>query len=676
MEPKNMMDMALIPGIDPIDIGLGSSEKANAAPQVKPRKKSMTSVYLKFFETAPDGKSRRCKFCKQTYSIATATGNLGRHLSHRHPGYDKLGDTVTTQSPQSQPSPVTKKPHSQPQPQAKPPSVDFDHLNWLLLKWLVLGSHPPSLLEEDWLVNSFKFLSPSAKFWPSENFHAVILEVFRSMREDVRASLEHVNSKVSITLDFWNSYEQVSYMSVTGHWIDENWFLHKVLLDITRIPYPCGGTDIYHVLVKILKMYNIDNRILSCTHDNSQNVVHGCHTLKEDLDGQKGGPFCYIPCAARTLNLIIEDGLRTAKPVISKIREFVLEMNASVKISEDFQQTTAEYQEGSWKFPLDASTRWSGNYMLLDIVHKASKSMDAVVRKHDEILGSRNMLLNHAEKNAVNIMHTYLEPFYKITNNICTSKVRTAGLVLFFMDHVAEIIAACRDSRHNPDWLKSTADDMAKKVRSYNTQVYNVFTYMAAVLDPRIKIELIPENLNSENNLEEARSHFMRNYATSHFPAMANGYSAQECEDGSGVSFAEEIARKRRRVSMSTTTDELTQYLSEPPAPIPIDVLDWWKANSTRYPRLSVMARDFLTIQATSVAPDELFCRKGDEIDKQRCCLPHSSMQALLCIQSWIQNGFKLKYRSTEVDYEKLMEPVAVTSADNVSTGLDKKVNS
>lgn len=71
-----MMDMTLIPTIDPIDIGLGSSEKVNAVPSTKPRKKTMTSVYLKFFETAPDGKSRRCKFCSQSYSIATATGKF------------------------------------------------------------------------------------------------------------------------------------------------------------------------------------------------------------------------------------------------------------------------------------------------------------------------------------------------------------------------------------------------------------------------------------------------------------------------------------------------------------------------------------------------------------------------------------------------------------------------
>lgn len=77
MDPKavTMMDGAIIPAIDPIDIGIGSSEKGNAGVPAKPRKKTMTSVYLKYFETATDGKSRRCKFCGQSYSIATATGN-------------------------------------------------------------------------------------------------------------------------------------------------------------------------------------------------------------------------------------------------------------------------------------------------------------------------------------------------------------------------------------------------------------------------------------------------------------------------------------------------------------------------------------------------------------------------------------------------------------------------
>lgn len=658
----------IIPSIDPINIGLGSSEKGNAITAAKPRKKTMTSVYLKFFETAPDGKSRRCKFCGQSYSIATATGNLGRHLSNRHPGYDKSGDAVSN----SAPHPITVVKKSQPQ-QGKAPPVDYDHLNWLLIKWLIVASLPPSTLEESWLANSFKFLNPSVQLWPGEKYKAVFREVFRSMQEDVRASLDQVSSKFSITLDFWTSYEHIYYMSITCHWIDENWSFQKVLLDICHISHPCGDAEVYNCLVKVLKAYNIENRVLSCTHDNSQSAMHACHTLKEDLDGQKVGPFCYIPCAARTLNLIIDDGLRTTKSVISKIREFVLELNASLEMSEDFIQLTTAYQEGSWKFPLDASARWSGNYQMLDIVRKASKSLDAVIRKYEETLGNR-MPLSTTEKNVVGIMHQYLEPFYKTTTNICTSKVPTIGLVLFFMDHISEKIAVCRESRHSPDWLKNAAEDMAIKARNYNTQVCNIFTYMTAILDPRIKGELIPENLSSENYLEEARTHFMRNYSTSHFPSLTSGYSAQEIEDGGGVSFAEEIARKKRRASMSPATDELTQYLSEPPAPIPTDVLEWWKVNSTRYPRLSVMARDFLTVQATSVAPEDLFCRKGDEIEKQRFSMPHESAQALLCIRSWTQSGMKLKFKSTEIDYERLMELAVAAAADNSNAGSDKKL--
>lgn len=668
MEPKTIMDIALIPNIDPIDIAIGSSEKGSGGSSGKPRKKTMTSVYLKYFETAPDGKSRRCKFCGQSYSIATATGNLGRHLSNRHPGYEKKGDVVASSTPQPIIASVTKKPI----PQGKGTQVDYDHLNWLLIKWLVLASLPPSTLEEKWLANSFKFLNPSVRLWPGDKYKAVLQEVFRSMREDVRASLEHVSSKFSLTLDLWTSFEDNFYLSVTCHWIDENWSFHKVLLDICRVPYPHGGSDIFSALLKVLKTYNIENRVLSCTHDNSQNANHACQTLKEVFDVQKVGPFCYIPCAARTLSSIIDDGLRTTKPIISKIRELIKQLNASLDISEDFIQFATAYQEGSWRFPLDASARWSGTYQMLDVVCKGGKSLDAVIRKYEGALDSR-LMLNGTEKNVVNVVHSYLEPFYKTTNNICENEVPTIGLVLFFMDHISETIALCRESRQNPDWLKSAAEDMAKKVSSYNSQVCNIFIYMTAILDPRIKSELIPDSLNSESYLEKARSHFIRNYCTSHYSSLNGGYSAHDAEDGPNVSFAEEIARKKRRASMSNAPDELTQYLSEPPAPIQTDVLEWWKVNSTRYPRLSIMARDFLAVQATSVMPEEVFCSKGYEIDKQRLCMPHDSTQATLCIKSWTQGGFRLKYKSTEIDYDRLMELAAAMVAENSSTSFDKK---
>lgn len=293
-------------------------------------------------------------------------GNLGRHLNHRHPGYDKPG-TSSQKTLDDSFSP--KNPTSL----LKSTTLDFDHLNWLLLKWCIGASIPPTVFEDVGFLNSLKFLNSSVTLWSSDKFQAATLEVFRSMREDVKTSLEHISSKVSITLDFWTSHEELYFMFIYCHWIDENWSLHKVLLDSRHIPYPCVGSEIYHSILEILRMYNLEKKVLSCTIDNTQQAFNACHALKEELEPRKA-TFCYIPCAAHALNQIIEDGLRSLKQILSKIREFALELNLISVIALDFKQLATIYQEGSWKFPLDTSATWNGSYTMLDLVRKVTSS--------------------------------------------------------------------------------------------------------------------------------------------------------------------------------------------------------------------------------------------------------------------------------------------------------------
>lgn len=247
------------------------------------------------------------------------------------------------------------------QSQTKGPHVDLDNLNWLLIKWLIGGSLPLLTVDDESLTNCLKFLNPSIKIWPMDHVHTIIYDVFRSMQDDIKRNLEHVNSKFSIALDFWASYDQVYYMSVTAHWIDDNWVPQKVLLDISRTAY--GVMDVDHNLLKILKVFDIESRILSCTIDSNQGK------MKDDLDVRKLS-FFFIPCAARMLDLIINDALKLVKPIMSRIREFVLELNASSDMAEYFRQIIADYEDDSCQLPLNASARWSGDYTILDLVRK------------------------------------------------------------------------------------------------------------------------------------------------------------------------------------------------------------------------------------------------------------------------------------------------------------------
>jgi len=52
---------------------------------------------------------------------------------------------------------------------------------------------------------------------------------------------------------------------------------------------------------------------------------------------------------------------------------------------------------------------------------------------------------------------------------------------------------------------------------------------------------------------------------------------------------------------------ELEVYWEEPPEGRTIKPIEWWRTYTSKYPRLSLMARDFLAIPATSVPSEQVF---------------------------------------------------------------------
>jgi len=70
-----------------------------------------------------------------------------------------------------------------------------------------------------------------------------------------------------------------------------------------------------------------------------------------------------------------------------------------------------------------------------------------------------------------------------------------------------------------------------------------------------------------------------------------------------------------------------------------ISPLLWWQAHSMEFPILSEMARDYLSIQATSVASEQSFSIASNTLTKIRNRLHSSTARASLCLKSWIMNN-------------------------------------
>ena len=66
--------------------------------------------------------------------------------------------------------------------------------------------------------------------------------------------------------------------------------------------------------------------------------------------------------------------------------------------------------------------------------------------------------------------------------------------------------------------------------------------------------------------------------------------------------------------------DELAAYLALPQIDYKTewDALDWWKENATKFPNLSVMARQYLGCPASSATVERLFSQVGIAFSDRR----------------------------------------------------------
>ncbi|KAL0308143.1 UNVERIFIED_CONTAM: putative AC transposase [Sesamum calycinum] len=68
-----------------------------------------------------------------------------------------------------------------------------------------------------------------------------------------------------------------------------------------------------------------------------------------------------------------------------------------------------------------------------------------------------------------------------------------------------------------------------------------------------------------------------------------------------------------------------------------LDVLDYWRGSSARYPELALMARDVLNIPITTVASESTFSHGGRIIGKFRSSILPTNAEAILCGRDWLE---------------------------------------
>jgi hypothetical protein len=69
-----------------------------------------------------------------------------------------------------------------------------------------------------------------------------------------------------------------------------------------------------------------------------------------------------------------------------------------------------------------------------------------------------------------------------------------------------------------------------------------------------------------------------------------------------------------------------------------MDVLQWWKSNNSRFPDLSILACDLLSVPIATVASDYEFCMGSRVFNKYKDLMLPENIETRICIRSWLYN--------------------------------------
>ncbi|TYK09610.1 putative transposase [Cucumis melo var. makuwa] len=333
-------------------------------------------------------------------------------------------------------------------------------------------------------------------------------------------------------------------MVLMAHFIDDDWNLHKRILNFCQVANHKGDT-IGRAIEKCLEGWGID-RLFTVTVDNASSNDVAIAYLVKKFKGRNGlvldGEFIHIRCCAHILNLIVSDALKDLHVSIIRIRnavKYVRSSPARLQIFKDF----AKEDKMSTKncLTMDVPTRWNSTFTMLDGAIKCQKTFERL-EEHD--------------------------PSYLPKDDIPTTEDWDNAKVF------VKFLKTFSETKFNKYWGITTSEKT------------NLLLYVSVVLDPRFK------------------------------------QSNKTCQDDAKT----EVTRYLDEARIDCMGDE---YL---------DLLTWWKVNSSLFMIISQVARDIYSIPISAVPSESVFSTGGRVLDSFRSSLTPQTAEALICAQNWIQS--------------------------------------
>ncbi|KAK9221778.1 hypothetical protein WN944_010207 [Citrus x changshan-huyou] len=445
-----------------------------------------------------------------------------------------------------------------------------------------------------------------------------ILQLYKKTKKDLIDFFVSSHQRVCLTTDTWTSAQNLCYMCLTAHFIDNNWTLHKKILNFCQVAdHKCE--TIGRQIETCLLDWGIE-RVFTITVDNASSNDGTVFYLSKVVNNWNGailgGQNMHLRCSAHILNLIVAERLKEYHQSISKIHNVVRFVRSSPSRTQKFKAYAEREKISSNKLLcLDVITRWNSTFFMLKAAEKYEKVFDRLELHDAQYI--REFCLSEPKTCPSLIDWEYARYFIKFLNVFHDATLTFSGSLYVtsntFLRQLCLIhtqLHAWRDSKDL--FFKTVAENMKKKYDKYwgNYETVNPYLFVSILLDPRHKewflrycfVMLFGEVKANElvvkvrNNLHSLYEEYKLLYGDD-VEVMDVVNDEKELEVDTEVDARQVFDSGYMRILKDNTfvecKTEVDLYLLESCENLEnesFDVLDWWKIYSSKYPILSYVA--------------------------------------------------------------------------------------
>ncbi len=637
-------------------------------------------------ELENDGKCRilYCRYCpvKETYSSAVTT-NFRRHLRVKH--------QIDVQAEASRVQTATLN-----QLQALHDQTGFnevvdteslrkilnqDIIDKALARLIVMRNLPFRLVEWPEFHTLCQILNPASKEFlltAHSSVPLLITRQFKAQKDIVRKKLQSALSSIHLSLDIWTSPNRILFLGVCGHFVDQSREkLTKALLGLRPVAGH-SGEEQWETLLPILQDYGIVRKLGSIVCDNASSNNTLCRTIGEYFEDEEelewDPSFRQIRCIGHVINLAVQaflfrnfpdkaqlesddiQGTEGTEAVIQKRNTFrslgpIGKLHNIVVHIRSSPGRTKEFKDLAGRLiPLDNRTRWNSWYQMLLVADKKAAAVDTYTKAHIDTLGAD--YLSPLDWTRLRMVMSFLQPFYRATMDTQGDSA-TIDRVLFSMDVLIQYFEEALVQHASDEEFSARIQSAWEVFDKYYSKTDDSPLYAAAlILHPSRRTKYINTFWKREwrkpalKKVKDLWIWYRERTPLPHIITSPEGRSRQDQQD---LDAYDRIIKDRKKIARPltrpTSEDEFEDYCSGESCDIGnTSALEWWCQDQQRkrWPRLSYMAIDILSIPGMSDEPERVFSGSRRTISWDRAQLEAKTIEELECSKHWERSGICL----------------------------------